>query len=258
MRAFRVALGFLTILPVAPRQQSERAFVASRAFFSLVGLLLGGVLAGLDLLLRQALPIELVGALLLAALVVTTRALHLEGFMDACDGLLGGHTPEERLKIMRDPHVGAFAVGGGICLVLAKWAGLVALPPSARLAGLLLFPCLSRWGMSAAMAWFPYAREQGLGSAFGAGRGRWQLLVGGAVALGASLLLAGGAGALLLATATALAWLLGRWMSGPLGGLTGDTYGAINELLEVAVLVVATALWATGTLPFPSPLLGGA
>ena len=107
-----------------------------------------------------------------------------------------------------------------------------------------------------AIGLFPYARERGLGIAFDPGRGRWQLGVAGATALTAGALLAGGLGLVLLAAATGVAWLLGLWMRRLLGGLTGDTYGAINELVEVVVLLLAVALSGTGALLFEGPVLG--
>ena len=83
----------------------------ARAWFPLVGLGLGGVLLGLDIAGAggAARPL-LVGAILVAVLLVLTRAIHTEGFLDCCDGLFGGYTREERLRILRDSHVGAFAV----------------------------------------------------------------------------------------------------------------------------------------------------
>ena len=83
----------------------------ARAYFPLVGLALGGILAGLDFAARQALPAPVVGALLVVALLVKTRAIHTEGFLDSCDGLFGGYSRAKRLQILRDTHVGAFRRG---------------------------------------------------------------------------------------------------------------------------------------------------
>ena len=87
MRSLLLAFGFLTVLPVGAGRQS--AMGPSRAFFPLVGLALGGALAGLDWLMDTAVPPLVVGAVLVAALLVLTRAIHIEGFLDACDGLFG-------------------------------------------------------------------------------------------------------------------------------------------------------------------------
>ena len=66
---------------------------------------------------------------MLAAWVVLTGALHLDGFLDAADGLLGGFTPERRLEIMRDERRGAYALAGGILLMLLQYSTLNALGP---------------------------------------------------------------------------------------------------------------------------------
>lgn len=256
MKGLRLAISFLTVLPLW-RGEAMSGLAPARAYFPLVGLLLGGALAGTDLVLQPVLSPLASGAVLVAALLVLTRALHVEGFMDTCDGLLGGYTRERRLEIMRDPHVGAFAVVGAVGLLLVKWTTVVGLPASVRLPVLVLFPCLSRWAMLVAMEAYPYARSQGMGAAFRQGRKAAQLTLGLTTALVASLLLAGSAGALMLALATALAWGLGRWMAGLLGGLTGDTYGAVNELSEVAILLVASALAVAAPAVFSWPLLGG-
>ena len=131
----------------------------------------------------SAFPVILWPILLVVLLVVLTRALHLDGFMDTCDALLGGFDRERRLAILRDPHVGAFAVIGVVCLLLIKVSALLGLPivGADRLPILLLFPCLSRWAMLLTMELYPYARVSGLGSAFfdgGKSRFRWQLILG--------------------------------------------------------------------------------
>ena len=135
LRNLRLAVGFLTVFPLAPGGAAQMG--PARAYFPLVGLALGGILAGLDFAARQALPTEVVGALLVAALLVLTRAIHTEGFLDACDGLFGGYSRAKRLEILRDTHVGAFAVIGGATLLLLKWTLLVGIPDGAR-AGLLV------------------------------------------------------------------------------------------------------------------------
>ncbi|MDE2718643.1 MAG: adenosylcobinamide-GDP ribazoletransferase, partial [Chloroflexota bacterium] len=103
MRDLRLAVGFLTILPFAPRDPAKMG--PARAYFPLVGLALGGILAGLDFAAREALPSPVVGALLVVAMLVLTRAIHTEGFLDSCDALFGGHSPAKRLEILRDTHV---------------------------------------------------------------------------------------------------------------------------------------------------------
>ena len=150
-------------------------------------------------------------ALLVVFLVVMTRGLHLDGFMDSCDALFGGHTRERRLEIMRDPHVGAFAVAGVVCLLIIKCAAVAGLVQPLRLHMLILFPCLSRWAMLLVMELYPYARSEGLGTAFLGSGGRLQLFFGFICALFASLLAAGVMGLILLLAASLVAWAIGAW-----------------------------------------------
>ena len=240
MKGPRLAIGFLTVLPVGGAHTGPMG--PARAYFPLVGLGLGGLLAGLDLAASQVLPPPVVGALLVAALLVLTRALHTEGFLDTCDGLLGGRDRETRLAILRDSHVGAFAVIGGACLVLLKWSLLAGIPTPERPGLLVLFPCLSRFAMVAAMSVFPYARTQGLGTAFQAGTDWRQLAIALVTAAVAAGLLLGIAGLVLLAIATGVVLGLGFWFRRLLGGMTGDTYGATNEVAEVTVLLAGVML----------------
>ena len=250
MNGLRSALGFLTILPVAPREAGGLA--TARGWFPIVGLLLGVVLAAADLLMHWGYPLftdvyrpfpPLLSAAILAVLLVAlTRALHLDGFMDCCDALLGGFNRERRLEILRDSHVGAFAVTGVVSLLLIKVAAIMALPPSGRMWALLVFPCLSRWGMLLLLELFSYARRQGIGIPFQPKEGRGQLLAGLAVAVIATVALTGPGGLALLAIATAVALGLGAWASKLLGGVTGDVYGAANEAAETAVLALAAIL----------------
>jgi adenosylcobinamide-GDP ribazoletransferase len=253
LNGLRFAIGFLTVFPTSPKD-SPVELASARTYFPLVGLILGGILMGVDFILKPAFHPLLSGAILVAALIFLTRALHLDGFMDSCDGLFGGFTRERRLEILRDSHVGAFAVVGVVSLLLIKWTSIVGLPSTVRLPVLVLFPCISRWAMLWDMQLFPYMRSQGLGTAFMRGRTKTQVVAGFATVLIASLLLAGFAGVLLLVLTTGIAWGFGRWIAGLLGGLTGDSYGAVNEVTEVAVLLLAILLAAVSPVLFASPL----
>lgn len=250
MRSFRSALGFLTILPVAPRDAS--GLNTARVWFPLVGLLLGLALAAIEVAMQAGFPVFtdshrqfpplLSASVLVVALVVFTRALHLDGLMDCCDALLGGFDRERRLEILKDSHVGAFAVVGVVGLLLIKMSALIALPSAGRIWVLLLFPCLSRWTMLMALDLFPYVRPQGLGTAFVARRGRWQLAAGLVATLVITVAATGFWGLVLLGAATVAAWLLCVWASRLLGGVTGDVYGAVNETVEASVLLLAAVL----------------
>lgn len=237
MSGFFSALQFLTVLP-APLARPEDRPSFSLAYFPLVGLLLGAILAGLDWGLGLILPLSLVNGALIIALILLTGGLHLDGFMDTCDALPGAHSASRRLEILKDVRVGSYGVLGVLALLLAKYLALSALPASLRLPSLLLMPVLGRWAMAQAITTFPYARASGLGKSMKEGATRWSLALATLLALGISALALQGVGAAALAGAGLLSLLLGWHFTRRLSGLTGDTYGAINEVVEVASLVM--------------------
>ena len=98
-----VALQFLTTVPpLLRRTVTANELGRSVAFFPLVGLLIGLILFGLHRLLYAAFPSAILAAILLGVWILCSGALHFDGFVDAVDGLLGGRTAEDRMRIMRD------------------------------------------------------------------------------------------------------------------------------------------------------------
>lgn len=240
---FLSALGFLTIIPIGKRHKEGRSLAGSSVYFPLVGLVLGLLVAGIDYGLGRFLPNLLTSAVTVAALVLFTGALHFEGFVDACDGLFGGHTRERRLEIMRMKNVGSYAVAGGALLLILKFAAIASLAAGwDRFWIIALFPAMSRWGMALVLNLFPYARAEGLGSAFRSNKSFIYMLSAGIITLSIAIVFGWLGGIVLLFTAKLVALMLGWGISRLLGGLTGDTYGAINETTEVMVLIIAVAI----------------
>ncbi len=227
------AFSFLTVLPVAwLKPKGDRAPGYAFSFFPFVGMMIG-LLASLVAAIRF-LPPDLTAFLTLAVWVVLSGGLHLDGFADSCDGLLATVGPERRLEIMKDPRAGSWAVIGVVLLLLGKWVtiGHVAFPM------LLLPPIAGRWAMTLAVALFPNARPGGIGAYFRNRLGRAQLIIATVIPLAAALAL-GWRGVVALAASFVVMLLFGRWASKRLGGgLTGDTYGAICELVELVCLIL--------------------
>ncbi len=248
MSAFLAAVRFLTVFPVPARSQAPDTAGRSISYFPLVGLVIGMVLAGLDWLLRPVTPPALTAALLIVALVILTGGLHMDGFLDTCDGLAGYRTAEERRRIMRDSRVGAFGAIGAVLLLLVKYAALLSIPARWLAPALVLMPVLSRWSMAYAIRAYPNARPEGLGAAFKQGASRERVWLATALLL---LIAAGAAGLtslgwLAVAALIVLVWLgsniFALWMKSKFAGLTGDSYGAINEVSEVVVLMAVAVL----------------
>ena len=224
-----LAIQFLTAVPLPLAvPATPRHLGRALAFFPLAGALLGLALAGLD-------------SVLLAAGVLATGALHVDGLMDACDGIFGGRTAVGRLEIMRDSRVGSYGVLAGALQLLLKYAALSALPLGWRGAALVMALSAGRWAMVGATWVFPYARPEGLGAAFKAGVTWPSVALATLFAIAVAWASLGAPGLALLGLAGAAAWLTGTYAAGKLGGLTGDCYGAVNEVVETALLLALLA-----------------
>jgi len=238
---FFTALRFLTVLPLGRQTRSE-VVGRSLVYFPLVGLLLGLLLAGLYWGLEDVLPISVVSGVLLVFLVLITGATHLDGFIDTCDGLVAGKTPQQRWEIMRDSRVGAFGVVGASCLLLLKYASLAGLPESSRMGALVLMPVLGRWAVVGSIAAFPYARPEGLGRAF-KDQATWlTVAVATIVALALSVGFLRLTGLAIMFGVGLVTLALSAILKRKFAGLTGDTYGAVIEVGEVTSLILAIAL----------------
>jgi adenosylcobinamide-GDP ribazoletransferase len=228
----------LTILPVGPKGDvPEHECSGSFVWFPLVGLLIGGVLVAVYTLTAPRLQPLVTGACVLLAWIVLTGAIHLDGFGDVCDGLYGGRTPEERLRIMKDPHLGAMAVVGLSALLLVKFALLSSLPRAAMTRALLLTPCLGRYAMVLLGTTLPYARSgPGTAAAFVRSAHPRALVAATAIILPVSWFALGRLGVWLVVAATITGLVLRSVFRRTLGGVTGDALGAGGELTEVLML----------------------
>lgn len=234
---FLAAVQFLTVIPLH-RDVTQKELGRSLVYFPLVGLGIGAVLFGLDRLFILFLPAAVGSALLLVVLVLLTGANHLDGFIDTCDGMAAGRSPQERLDIMCDSRVGGFGVVGACCLLLVKYVSLLFLPGAYRMAGLLLMPVLGRWAMVYAIFAYPSARKTGMGQTFKEQTDRWKMIIATLIAIAISVALMKLWGLALMAAIWLSVLVLASFLKGRLGGLTGDTYGALNEVVEVFVLIL--------------------
>lgn len=237
MRGLALAFGFLTRLPVRIAHVDRSAQAASLKWYPLVGAVLGVLLVGAAALLH-GMPALPAAALLLVAWVALTGALHLDGLADSADAWIGGMGDRERtLSIMKDPRSGPAGVVALVLVLLLKFAALATL---SNVWWLLLPPLLGR---AAIVAWFlttPYVRAAGLGDPL-----RGAPVRGCRIALGivvAACIAFGHAGVVALATAAAVAWLWRRAVVRRLDGFTGDTAGALVELVEAATSIALVAM----------------
>ncbi|WP_020656611.1 adenosylcobinamide-GDP ribazoletransferase [Massilia niastensis] len=255
LRLFFIALQFFTRLPIPRWVGFEAAWLnhASR-YFPLVGLVVGGIAAGVYAGAALFLPAPVAAVLSTAATIYLTGAFHEDGFADTCDGLGGGMTRERALEIMKDSRVGAYGAIGVVCMLIAKCTTLAMLPPASAIAALLLAHPLSRLAATSLIWKMEYARAEGkakpLAERMTAGEFGIAFLT--VLLPAAALVLHGALQVTALAAALAAALLATFWLARTferrLGGYTGDCLGAVQQLSEVAIHIAVLATLGHGAL----------
>ena len=246
MRSFLAAIAFYTIIPL-PRSCTLHFDRVAR-WLPIVGLAIGGLLAGMDTLLAWFLPAAMRSLLLVCLWLGITGGLHLDGAMDAADGLAAGDRSirgtQRRLQAMTDSSAGAFGVMVAIVLLLLKFVAAMHLPDP-RWVWWLFVPVWGRWAQLAAISFYPYLKQEGKGR-FLKDTTRPEDLAAATVGVVVVLL----ATRLTVHSVTlfpvwgiacvAISLAVGAWFNNQLGGQTGDTYGATVEWTEALSLLVAT------------------
>ncbi len=240
---FLAALKFLTIIPLPWRREaSPEELEGSIGYFPVIGLIIGLILAGLNWLLGLFLPSVVVYDLLIVFMVVISGALHLDGFVDTCDGIAGHKTVEDRWRVMHDSRAGAFGIVGVFLLLLVKYVSLNSVPENLLMVTLVLMPVVSRWAMVYTVFAYPYARPAGLGKIFKQ-ETSWQGFTAATlIALAVAAILARLAGLVIMISIWVIVVGMAAYLKRKFSGLTGDTYGAINETTEVCVLILVCLL----------------
>ncbi len=237
MRGFLLALQFLTIIPVRIKHVDAKKISASIIWFSFVGLLLGFILtAAVDLWHYLKFPALAADILTVVLLVFLTGGMHLDGLSDTFDAIFSGKNKEEMLKIMQDSHAGVMGVLAVISIILLKIAFLYSLSITLQPAALILMCTLSRWSMVLSMFIFAYAREDGKAKPYITGVNLKTLILSTFVTLIFVSVIFKTRGLLVFLLVTVCTYLTGKSFNRKIGGITGDTLGATNEIIETLIL----------------------
>lgn len=243
MKAFLLALQFLTVaMPQKKLVADEQDFLRSRAWYSVVGALLGLVLAMVAWLLSGILPNMALAALLVVLWGLSSRFLHLDGLADTADAFGTTSERERALEIMKDTMTGSYGLAAVCCDLLLKFAILASLHGPALLAALICAPALARAVPVFISGLLPPARYFGLGKAISGGRGLNKELACGASALFIAVLFGGLTGTVAALLVALVGLGLGIWFHRRIRGFTGDTLGASIEICEIAALLAFAAL----------------
>ena len=240
MRDFFRALSFLTILPFSSSISPEdKGLARSMAFFPLVGLMIGLILA-LGYHLFSSLfsnPLALWLTIGLSALL--TGGLHLDGFADTMDGLASNGKREKILQVMRDSRIGAFGVISLILLIGAKYFALDQISTNAIFHSLILMTVMGRNAMVLVCYRSPYARpEGGLAKPFTENLSVREIVISAVTGLGIALLTMGTKGVIVFLGIGLFSLGYRFFFLKKMGGVTGDILGAANELAELLCLIL--------------------
>ena len=235
LREFATAVQFMTRLPVPAFRFEPEMVLASAKFYPLVGAVVALGAIVLERVLRAHLPATVMALVVLMYLVIVTGGFHEDGLADTADALGGGWTRPRMLEIMRDSRIGTFGTIAVCLSLLARWALLAAMPFERFPSYILAAHVLCRWSTLPLGALFDSARTDGLGarlahkipfSSAAIGSLFAFAIVGGALRVWAIV-------PILIVSAITL--LSGLYYRSQIGGITGDCFGATNQLTEIAV-----------------------
>lgn len=237
MKHFFVALQFLTRLKLVNQTNwTVEDFGRSVPYFPLIGIVVGASSALFYGLLLPFFGPQVTSLMTIVFQFLFTGGLHADGYMDTCDGLFSGRERERKLEIMKDSRVGANGVTGFLFLILLKWQFLASIVlPWQALTLVLIYPILSKYGLTQSIRLFPYARPEGMGKAFAKDSPSNTLFVSTVIAL-LPVLYFGFLYVLLFVVALASNQIINRYCTKHLGGVTGDTYGFTSECTELIVM----------------------
>ena len=250
MRRIAGAVIFYSRIPLPSSWFSVNTSHCSR-YFSLVGCLVGGVSTGVILLAQilfsdssgtsteVTLPIAVLLGMI--ASVLLTGALHEDGFADTCDGLVGGWTPEERLRIMKDSRIGTYGALGLVFLILLKFFTLLQI--ETEILPLVWFAghAMSRFASISQLHFLTYVQDaEKSKSETMTDVSGIDLIVNAAFGLLPLIFIGYHIWVPLLAVVIVW-WVLIMLFKIKLGGVTGDSLGATQQFCEVVFYLGLTA-----------------
>ena len=241
---FRIALGFLTILPVDRSLEITPIRLGrSMALFPAVGLVLGLGLVMLDSILGAIIPRAVLDCLLLLILVVVSGALYLDGFTDLLDGLAGGRGRTALQRAAQAQRGGAVGVVALVMLMLLKYLSLYHLPLAIKSAGLILMPAAGRWVQVVLAVSCRRLRNREPNVAdYLEYAGERELLIACGSLIAVSLILFGMEGIFLIFLMGIATVLLIKYFEIRLGGVNSEILGASSEMMEVVTLLLVLAV----------------
>jgi adenosylcobinamide-GDP ribazoletransferase len=231
-----VAFQFMTRIPMPSISFEADSLARAVKFFPLVGFVIGSGAALVQKFLIYHLNRQLTAFTVLAYLVLITGCLHEDGLADTADGLGGGWTKDRILLILKDSRIGSYGATALVLSLLARYLLLASLPMEHFAAYVISAHVLCRWSSLPLSYFLPPAREEtGQGARIAKLTSLSSLIFGSffsfAIVVFALRWLSVAPLMIAMLTVTLSGWFYVR----KIGGVTGDCFGATNQLTEIAI-----------------------
>jgi adenosylcobinamide-GDP ribazoletransferase len=242
---FLAAVQFLTRLPVPAMAYEQDSLARSVKYFPLVGLLVGGVAAVLDFAVSPHLPRFVTASVVVVLLVGITGCFHEDGLADTFDGFGGGWTREQVLTILKDSRIGSYGAAALTLSLLARVALLASLPAEEVARSLIAAHVLCRW-TTLPLSFFlaPARTEPSQGARLAKLTSLPSLAIGTALTVAIVVMALGVHSLAPMGLAVLITCASGWYYHKRIQGVTGDCFGATNQLTEI--LVYAAGVWTWG------------
>ncbi|OFI06677.1 cobalamin synthase [Clostridium acetireducens DSM 10703] len=240
---FLLMIQFMTRIPIKLELPcSQEDFKNGTAFFPLVGFTVGMIQWIVYIALMKILPPKIVMLFVVLIGILITGAFHIDGFGDTCDGFFACKGKDKVIEIMKDSRVGAFACIAIVFNILFKYECMVELLSSYDGFFIVGVPIIGRFSITILAALGVPAKESGTGNLFIRNIGKREFLISFITTIVLSSLFLGVVNtAIIIPLVFVVTFLFNRFCLHNIKGITGDSFGANNEIIEIFVLTVLLA-----------------
>ena len=249
MNTFLLMIQLFTKIPINKEIEFDKdKFRKGVLYFPLVGLIIGLITALMIYVVSYVFSPQVTAMPSILFSIALTGALHWDGLADTMDGVLSARKREQILIIMKDSRIGTHGVLALVLFVILKFLLLVELNDELLLPVIFVLPVVGKTAIALTLWGSQYARKEGLGDLF-IGKTRPKDSIGaGIISLVIIYIALGVKGILALLFVILISFIIRRKLNKILGGMTGDTLGAINEIAELLFIPLLILLEKAGAL----------
>lgn len=241
---FLLMLQLFTRIPLNINLPCEMEnFRSGTAYFSLIGLIIGSIQFLIYILLIKLLNYNIVAILIVLSEILITGGLHIDGIGDTCDGFFALKGSDKVIEIMKDSRIGTFACVAIIFDIIIKVGSYGNLLMNGHFLIILVIPVLGRLSIAFLAAIGNPAKPNGSGNLFIKNIGIIQMLINLIISIGICIPIIGVIKTIaVILTCALITFLFNKFCIHKMGGITGDSFGASNELVEITTLLILSSI----------------